>query len=92
MFGHAGDGNVHIDVLKGGMGDDAWKKIVPVIKEMIYKTAVSFGGTITGEHGIGYTRKNYLEIALSESEIDLMKRIKNAFDPDNILNPGKIFR
>ena len=92
MFGHAGDGNVHIDVLKGSMNNDEWKKIVPLVKEMIYKTAVSLGGTITGEHGIGFTRKEYLGIALSDGEIELMKKIKKAFDPEGILNPGKIFR
>jgi len=91
MFGHAGDGNVHVDVLKGDKDDDAWKKLVPEMKREIYKRAISMGGTITGEHGIGFTRKKYLNMALSEEEIELLKRIKKAFDPDSILNPGKIF-
>ena len=65
--------------------------MLPEIKTRIYKEAVSMGGTISGEHGIGFIRKDYLGLALSEAEIELSKRIKKAFDPDNILNPGKLF-
>ncbi|MCP4130480.1 MAG: FAD-binding oxidoreductase [bacterium] len=91
MFGHAGDGNVHIDVLKGEMVYEDWQRIIPELKREIYKRALSLGGTITGEHGIGFTRKDYLSVALSDDEIELLKRIKHAFDPNLILNPEKIF-
>lgn len=91
IFGHAGDGNLHIDILKENLPDDKWKEMLPEIKTAIYKEAVSMGGTISGEHGIGFIRKDYLGLALSEAEIELSKRIKKAFDPDNILNPGKLF-
>jgi glycolate oxidase len=91
MFGHAGDGNVHIDILKDDIKDDQWKGMLPDIKKEIYKRAIFLGGTITGEHGIGYTRKDYLGMALNHAEIELSKRIKTAFDLNMILNPGKIF-
>jgi len=91
MFGHAGDGNVHINVLKDDIAYEQWKLIVPDIKREIYRRALDFGGTITGEHGIGCLRKDYLNLALTPAEIELSKRIKLAFDPDLILNPGKIF-
>jgi len=91
MFGHAGDGNVHIDVLKDDIAYDEWRKMLPDIKREIYRRALDFGGTITGEHGIGCLRNDYLTLALSSEEIDLSRRIKAAFDPCLILNPGKIF-
>ncbi len=90
MFGHAGDGNVHIDVLKDDISYEDWMNLVPKLKREIYTRAIAAGGNITGEHGIGYTRKEYLSMALSRNEIDLLKRIKGAFDPFNILNPGKV--
>jgi len=91
MFGHAGDGNVHIDVLKKDMEYSEWKKLLPDLKKQIYRRAIDLGGTITGEHGVGFLRKEYLTMALSEEEIALQQRIKKAFDPNSILNPGKIF-
>jgi len=91
MFGHAGDGNVHIDILKGEIEYSTWKNMIPALKRGIYQRALDRGGTITGEHGIGYVRKEFIRMALSSEEIELHKRIKHAFDPNHILNPGKIF-
>jgi glycolate oxidase len=91
IFGHAGDGNVHINILKGDLDRDKWDALVPRLKKIIYELAINHGGTITGEHGIGFTRKNYLKLAMTDEEINLLKRIKSAFDPNRILNPDKIF-
>ncbi len=89
-YGHAGDGNLHVNILKMDMSDDKWKnKLDPAIVE-IFELTVSLGGTISGEHGIGYSQKKYLPVAFSPEEIDLMRRLKTAFDPKGILNPGKI--
>ena len=90
-FGHAGDGNVHINVLKDDLPDAHWDARVPQITEETYRLALSLGGTITGEHGIGATRRRYLPLALDEAQIDLMRQIRDVFDPNRILNPGKIF-
>ena len=90
-YGHAGDGNVHVNLLKGTLPAAAWNAVIePAIQE-IFRLTVSLGGTISGEHGIGYTQRSYLPIALSEAEIGLMKGIKGVFDPAGILNPGKVF-
>jgi len=73
------------------MSDDKWNnELTKAIKE-IFELTVSLGGTISGEHGIGYVQKDYISIAFSKKEIELQKQIKNIFDPNNILNPGKIF-
>ncbi len=90
-FGHAGDGNVHINVLKDTISEERWQELMPAVTEEIYRLALSLGGTITGEHGIGATRRRYLPLALDEVQIDLMRQIRAAFDPNRILNPGKIF-
>ena len=90
-FGHAGDGNVHVNVLKDDLGDRRWDALVPRVREEIYRLALALGGTITGEHGVGATRRQYLPMALDEAQIELMRRIKSSFDPANVLNPGVIF-
>lgn len=91
MFGHAGDGNVHIDVLKDSLSDGRWQDLLPELKRAIYRMAIEHGGTITGEHGIGSVRRDYLPMAKSPAEMELCRRIKKAFDPRGILNPGKVF-
>jgi glycolate oxidase len=90
-YGHAGDGNLHVNIIKGDMTDENWQTEVSKGIREIFKLTVSLKGTISGEHGIGYVQKNYMDIAFSEVELQLMKGIKAVFDPHNILNPGKIF-
>lgn len=90
-FGHAGDGNVHVNVLKDDLPRERWAAIVPQASEALYRLAISLGGTITGEHGIGVTRRRYLPLALDETQIAIMRDIRQVFDPNHILNPGKIF-
>jgi glycolate oxidase len=90
-YGHAGDGNLHINLLKGSYNNEEWNSKIDNVIRKIFSLTVSLGGTISGEHGIGYSQKNYLPIALSEKEINLQKSIKKLFDPNNILNPNKIF-
>lgn len=89
--GHAGDGNVHLILMKDDLSDDAWAEKWPQTMKQLYETAVTYGGTISGEHGIGLDKKKYLTLSIGESELRLMKAIKRLFDPNNILNPGKIF-
>jgi glycolate oxidase len=90
-FGHAGDGNVHVNVLKDQLPESEWEELIPTVAEKIYRLTLSLGGTITGEHGIGCTRKRYLPLALDATQIALMRSIKAVFDPNHILNPSKIF-
>lgn len=90
-YGHAGDGNVHVNILKEKMDDATWETNLDSAVREIFRLTVSLGGTISGEHGIGYSQRPYLPIALSPVELRLMRDIKRAFDPNGILNPGKIF-
>lgn len=90
-YGHAGDGNLHVNIIKGDMTDDNWQTQVPVGIREIFELTVSLKGTLSGEHGIGYVQKNYMDIAFSKTHLELMESIKRVFDPNNILNPGKIF-
>jgi glycolate oxidase len=90
-YGHAGDGNLHVNILKKDLSEEEWIIRVDKAIREIFELTVSLGGMISGEHGIGYSQKKYLHIALSDEQIELMKNIKKVFDPNNILNPGKIF-
>ncbi len=91
-FGHAGDGNLHCNPIKPPeMSLDDWHALLPTILTDLYTRTIKLGGTISGEHGIGSKRKNYLPLALDPVVIALMKSVKAAFDPNTILNPGKIF-
>jgi glycolate oxidase len=90
-FGHAGDGNVHVNVLNDDLPIEQWEEIVPAVTNELYELSLSLGGTITGEHGIGATRRGHLSMALDEAQIEVMRRIREAFDPNCILNPAKIF-
>ena len=90
-YGHAGDGNLHVNIIKGALSDDAWNIDLPKAISEIFELCKSLGGTISGEHGIGLVQKNYLPIVFSPYHLQLMKDIKKVFDPNYILNPGKIF-
>ena len=90
-YGHAGDGNLHVNIIKGDMSDENWNTEVTKGIREIFELTVSLKGTLSGEHGIGFVQKNYMDIAFSESHLKLMKGIKTIFDPKGILNPGKIF-
>ena len=90
-YGHAGDGNVHVNFLKRDRDEADWKEALEKAVREVFLLAVSLGGTISGEHGIGLTKKDFLPLALNPAAIQAMRRIKLALDPKNILNPGKIF-
>ena len=91
-YGHAGDGNLHVNILKGEMTDAEWdgNQLKKGIRE-IFKLCKKLGGTISGEHGIGLVQKEYMDVVFSKREIELQKSVKQAFDPNGILNPGKIW-
>ncbi len=90
-YGHAGDGNLHVNIIKGTMTDHHWTTEVTKGIREIFELTVALNGTLSGEHGIGYVQKNYMDIAFNQTQLQLMKGIKQLFDPNNILNPGKIF-
>ena len=90
-YGHAGDGNLHVNIIKGEMTDENWNTEVTKGIREIFELTVSLKGTLSGEHGIGYVQKNYMDIAFDKTQLQLMKGIKSIFDPNGILNPGKIF-
>lgn len=90
-FGHLGDGNLHVNILKEKISDEDWETKVPEGIGEIFKLTVSLGGTLSGEHGIGIAKRPYMPIAMGEVNLNLMRGIKKVFDPHGILNPGKIF-
>jgi len=87
-YGHAGDGNMHCTIV--GPDSDNWKEALHEAQEEIYGQVLALGGTLSGEHGIGFKRKGYMKLFLDDAQIELIKRVKLAFDPLNILNPGKM--
>ncbi|MBP2655819.1 MAG: linked oxidase domain protein [Firmicutes bacterium] len=89
-FGHAGDGNLHVYVLRDDLAQEQWQKKLSAVFDCMYKKSVELNGLVSGEHGIGYAKKSYLFEQLSNDSIELMRNIKAAFDPKNILNPGKV--
>lgn len=90
-FGHLGDGNLHVNILKETISEADWEIKIPEGIGEIFKLTVSLGGTLSGEHGIGIAKRPYMPIAMSEVNLNLMRGIKKVFDPNGILNPGKIF-
>jgi len=90
-YGHAGDGNLHINILRGDLDDNAWTNELPKAIRELFTEVVRLGGTISGEHGIGLVQRSYMDIAFSEVQLDLMRAIKQVFDPKSLLNPGKVF-
>jgi glycolate oxidase len=89
-FGHAGDGNIHVNFMCDREDKEAVRRARLAVRET-FAVAVSLGGTISGEHGIGYVKAPYLEMAINAQTVEAMKRIKRALDPNGILNPGKVF-
>jgi glycolate oxidase len=90
-YGHAGDGNLHVNILKGDLSDEQWENELPIAIRELFTEVVKLGGTISGEHGIGLVQKPFMDIAFPEVTLNLMREIKRVFDPKGILNPGKIF-
>ena len=89
-FGHAGDGNIHVNLMVDRNNKNEYEKAVKLVED-IFRATLELGGTISGEHGVGLTKKNYISMEIRPDELELMKKIKAVFDPKNILNPGKIF-
>lgn len=90
-FGHAGDGNLHVYILKDGLSETEWKSKMSEAMNLLYSKAKELGGMVSGEHGIGFAKKQFLKESLNSDTIQLIRGIKNVFDPTNILNPHKIF-
>ncbi len=90
-YGHAGDGNLHVNIIKGNLSDAFWNEELTIAIRELFTEVIKMGGTISGEHGIGLVQKPYMDLAFSQTGLELMRGIKKVFDPNGILNPGKIF-
>ena len=88
--GHCGDGNVHIDILKDDRTQEEWEEMLPQIQKEIYTLVYQLNGHLSGEHGIGYKRAALMAEYMDPVELKLMKAVKKAIDPKNIMNPGKV--
>ncbi len=90
-YGHAGDGNLHVNIIKGELSEEQWvTDVMQGIRE-IFELVVKLNGTLSGEHGIGHVQKNFMDVAFDKTQMELFKGIKRTFDPHGILNPGKIW-
>jgi len=89
-FGHAGDGNLHVYVLRDNLSESEWQGKLEAAFNLMYKKAIDLKGLVSGEHGIGYAKKSYLENQYGHQYMEIMNNIKRVFDPNNILNPGKV--
>jgi glycolate oxidase len=90
-FGHAGDGNVHVNILRGDLDADPWERAKAAVVPAVIREVYALGGVLSGEHGIGWMKKHHLAEVLPGKHLELMRGIKRVFDPAGILNPGKIF-
>ncbi|WP_313128808.1 FAD-binding oxidoreductase [Anaerocolumna sp.] len=90
-FGHAGDGNLHAYILKDDLSNQEWEQKMKAAMDHIYEKARELNGQVSGEHGIGYAKKSYLLESMDPVVVEIMRGIKKAFDPKNILNPHKVF-
>jgi glycolate oxidase len=90
-YGHAGDGNLHVNIIRGDLTEKQWNEELPLAIREIFMLCVGLGGTLSGEHGIGLVQRDYMDIAFKPAELNTMKAIKKVMDPTMILNPGKLF-
>ena len=91
-FGHIGDGNLHLNILKPeNMSKDDFFAECQIVNKYVFETVQKYGGSVSAEHGVGMTKKPYLNYSRSETEIEYLKEVKKVFDPNNIMNRGKIF-
>ena len=89
-FGHAGDGNLHVYACQDELAEEQWNEKVETVMDQLYEAARGLGGDVSGEHGIGHAKRGFLQESLGDEQIMLMRGIKAAFDPNGILNPGKV--
>lgn len=89
-YGHAGDGNLHVNIIRGDLSDMVWEHELPKAIREIFQLTVALGGTLSGEHGIGLVQRPYMDIAFDPVQLQLMRSIKQVFDPLGIMNPGKV--
>lgn len=89
-FGHAGDGNIHVNIMADKNNDEEYKTGLEIVKK-VFEATIKFGGSISGEHGIGITKAPYIGMEIKKRELELMRGIKDLYDPKGMLNPGKIF-
>jgi glycolate oxidase len=88
-YGHAGDGNLHVNILKNDLSEAVWNHEIPKAIREIFTVCKNLGGTISGEHGVGLVQKEYLDVVFTPMHFQIMKGIRDVFDPNHIMNPGK---